>query len=118
MIHKFDEHPTRADRALQIWLILIGKAANRQTITYGMIADLLGYAGAGTLAGMLAPVMYYCRDSSLPPLTCIVVNQDTGLPGDGIGIDPAELNRVRESVYRYAWYGLVPPTVAELNAAG
>ena len=117
MLRTFDENPTAADRALQIWLILIGRAANRQTLTYGMLADLLGFGGAGTLGMMLAPVLFYCDANRLPPLTSLVVNQETGLPGDGIGIDPKDLNRVREAVYRYEWHKLVPPTVAELNEA-
>ena len=36
MLNRFDDNPTNAARALQIWLVLIGKAHNRQTITYGI----------------------------------------------------------------------------------
>jgi putative restriction endonuclease len=115
MTRRFEEHPSQETRALQIWQILIGRAANRQTITYGGLADLLHFKGAGTLAKILGHIMFYCQQNDLPPLTVLVVNQDTGLPGEGlIG---AELNADREKVFRFEWYGLVPPTPVELAAA-
>ena len=64
----FNDNQTNATHALQIWLILIGKASNRQTITYGSLAEMLGFEGAGTLARMLGHVMFYCQQNELPPL--------------------------------------------------
>jgi hypothetical protein len=84
-------------------------------MTYGELAQLLGFKGAGTLANMLGHVFYYCKQNTLPPLTALVVNQDTGLPGEGLtGVD---LNRAREEVYAYPWYRIWPPTVDELRMA-
>ncbi|BAZ87656.1 hypothetical protein [Dolichospermum compactum] len=41
-MHKtFNDNPTHPKRALQIWQILISKAANRQTLTYGMLAKTI-----------------------------------------------------------------------------
>jgi hypothetical protein len=37
MIQRFKTRPTKASRALQIWLVLIGMAHNRQTMTYGIL---------------------------------------------------------------------------------
>ena len=34
MIKHFDESPSDESRALQVWLILIAMAVNRQTVTY------------------------------------------------------------------------------------
>jgi hypothetical protein len=113
MLHLFNEQPSHATRALQIWQILIGKAANRQIMTYGMLAQMLGFRGAGTLAHPLGHIMYYCRATNLPPLTVLVVNQDTGIPGDGLLGD--NLHADREAVFRYDWYGVIPPSPEDLR---
>ena len=42
-IHRFDDDPTNASRALQCYLVLIGCAARRETINYGGLAKRLGY---------------------------------------------------------------------------
>ena len=80
MVEHFSTDPTRPKRAQQIWLILVGLAHKRQTITYGGLAKLLKFKGAGTISSDLSPVMWLCIDQGLPPLTSIVVNQETGLP--------------------------------------
>jgi len=115
MVEKFNDHPNQPYRALQIWLILIGAAKNRQILTYGMVANILGYEGAGTLAHILGHIMFYCQQNELPPLTIIVVNQKTGLPGEGM--TGADLNADRESAFNFDWYSLVPPTPEELKEA-
>ncbi len=43
----FEEDSTVYNRALQIWLVLIGMAHNRQTTTYGALARTLGYTSPG-----------------------------------------------------------------------
>lgn len=85
-------------------------------MTYGQLADLLGYKGAGVFAAKLGHVMCWCEREGLPPLTVLIVNQDTGLPGEGL-TSPADLHREREEVFKFDWYGLVPPSPAELEAA-
>ena len=114
-VRLFDDHRTNANRALQIWLILISKTSNRQTLTYGDLADILGFEGAGTLQNMLGHIMMFCINNGLPPLTVIVVNQETGLPGGGL--IEADLNADRERVYKYKWFGMFPPSPEELQAA-
>lgn len=114
MLRYFNDGPSNAGRALQIWLILIGAAHNRQTLTYGILAGRLGFKGAGVLAHPLGHLMHYCRQHQLPPLTVLVVNQDTGLPGEGL--TEAELNADRENVFNFDWYALIPPSSEELSA--
>ena len=115
MTRRFNDNPTQGSRALQIWLVLIGLAHSRQTITYGQLAEVLGFRGAGTLAQLLGPIMFYCIQNELPPLTVLVVNRDTGLPG--AGLVHADLNADREAVFRCDWYDLVPPSPEQLKAA-
>lgn len=116
MYKTFNENPTHPKRALQIWQILISKAANRQTLTYKMLAELLGFQGSGTLAPMLGHIMYYCQQNKLPPLTVIVVNQTTGLPGNGL-ITANNIHAEREDVFNFDWFAIYPPSVDELETA-
>lgn len=46
----------------------------------------------------------------------LVVNQETGLPGDGL-LSSDDLHAAREKVFNYEWFALVPPTVEELRLA-
>ena len=79
-VRTFDSIRTRKARALQIWQILIGLAHNRQTITYKILSKLLDYKGAGVFAQLLDTIMRYCKQNQLPPLTILVVNENTGSP--------------------------------------
>ncbi|WP_299143085.1 hypothetical protein [uncultured Vibrio sp.] len=116
MIRKFDENTKLEYRALQIWQILVGAAHNRQILTYIHVAKLIGYKGSGTLSRQLGHIMYLCDKWRLPPLTIIVVNQEDGKPGCGLILDGDE-NELREEVYKYDWYNLIPPTTDELAKA-
>jgi hypothetical protein len=80
-----------------------------------MLANMLGYESAGVLSQPLGHIMYYCQQNDLPPLTILVVNQDTGLPGEGL--TGVKLNADRESVFRFDWYSIIPPTPGELSEA-
>lgn len=116
MIKKFNENSTQPTRALQIWLILISKASNRQTLTYKMLAQLLGFKGSGTLAHYLGHIQAFCCQNDLPPLTVLVVNQESGLPGSGF-IESSDLPADREKVFNYDWFGIFPPSHDELGNA-
>ncbi len=107
---------TRLQRALQIWQLLIGAARLRQTLTYSTVADAIGM-GAGTLSQPLELVMRYCERGGLPPLTVLVVNQETGRPGAGLST-LEELNRDRERVFNYAWFQLAPLRPEDLVIPG
>jgi hypothetical protein len=115
MVRRFSQIKKNEWRALQIWQILIAAAHNRQTLTYGLLAKLLGYKGAGVFALQLGHIAHYCNLHGLPPLTSIVVNEETGLPGEGIPVHNALAQR--EAVYRYGWFDLALPTPAEFLQA-
>jgi hypothetical protein len=105
---------TRSQRAMQVWQILVAAAHNRQSLTYGQVADYLEFDGAGVLAQILGKIMVYCDANNLPPLTCLVVKQDTGIPGSGLST-LEDLPRDREAVYRTNWYALPPVQVADFE---
>lgn len=115
MAEKFDDYPHLELRALQIWQILIGKAHARQTITYGMLADILGFGGAGTMGDMLGHIAAYCAFHDLPLLNTLVVGQDSGVPTDGtLGRD---VNEERERVFNCLWFRIYPPAAEALAEA-
>lgn len=109
MIQYFLNENTLENRALQIWQILIGFAYSRKITTYGEIANILDYKGAGTMDRQLGHILHFCAQNKLPPLTVLVVNSDTGLPGDGFD-SILDLHKERERVFDYKWFELVPPS--------
>ena len=105
---------TRSERAMQVWQILVSAAHNRQTLTYGQVAEHLEFEGAGVLAQILCCVMDYCKAKGLPPLTCLVVNQKTGLPGAGL-TTVENLPTDREAVYKHNWFALSPAQISDFE---
>jgi alkylated DNA nucleotide flippase Atl1 len=99
---------TRYQRSSQIWSLLVCAARERKSYTYGQIAEILGFGGAGVMAPLLGPIMWFCEDNEYPPLTVLVVNQDTGLPGEGLSTIE-EVNEDRENVFNFDWFSLEPP---------
>lgn len=120
VLKHFDDNPSLYSRALQIWQILISEARNRRTITYEMLADMLGYKGAGALGKRLGPIWAFCKYHNLPPLTVIVVGKDSGEPGEGleeykdIG---GSFDQTRENVFKYNWFSLYPPSESDFKQA-
>ncbi|WP_197498805.1 hypothetical protein [Halodesulfovibrio spirochaetisodalis] len=109
---------TKYQRALQIWSILICAAKDRKTYTYGGVADILGFEGAGVMGGMLGPIMRYCDENDLPPLTVLVVNQETGLPSSGlITVTKKNMHQRREEVFNFDWFGEEPPQTEDFERA-
>ena len=99
---------TRYQRSLQIWTLLVCAARERKSITYGGVTRALEMGGAGVMSFFLEPVMRYCDRNGYPPLTVLVVNQETGLPGGGL-TTLEEANADRERVYRFDWFAIRPP---------
>ncbi|NPA13437.1 MAG: hypothetical protein GXO45_05580, partial [Aquificae bacterium] len=80
---EYGEGNKSAVRALQAWIYLIGKASNKQLVTYSKLASVMGYRGASALSRILGYIMYFCEENDLPPLIIIIVNKKTGIPGEG-----------------------------------
>ncbi len=112
-VYRFRDAPSLESRACQIWQILVGCAARRETKTYEGLVGLLGHNQPKVLAKQLARILYYCAQNKLPPLTVLVVNKRTGRPGRGLPGSEEERGRLRERVFQHDWYGIVPPTEAQ-----
>jgi hypothetical protein len=104
-------------RAQQAYLLLIGCAAQRATITYGDLAKRMGYrekgGGAGFLAQFLWPLFYWAKENDLPRLGCLVVEANTGEVASEIAA--RFTNADRERVFAFNWYAIQPPTIEELK---
>jgi hypothetical protein len=117
-MHNFNPTASHSDRAVQAWQILVGKAMNRQTITYQDLSILMYRRKApGVLADILGHIAFLCIDNNFPPLTSIVVGKQRGRPGEDIPVDPTTLDQEREKVYQCDWYDIYPPSKRELAKA-
>ena len=80
---RFDQLSSAPARALQIYLVLIGCAANQQTITYTKLAERLGLLTPTWLFPPLSHLAEWCLHEGLAPLTSLAIAEDTGMPGPG-----------------------------------
>ena len=117
MPKQFQNDSTHATRALQVYMILVGCAANQQTIQYRQLGEKMRFGYGPILAGPLERIMNWCTRERLPALTAIVVEKETGLPSSGLtavqeNAFPAEQQRV----FAFDWYSIFPPTLDELAA--
>ena len=112
-----------ATRAVQAWVLLVGhimehkrnrKRGEYPTIIYTEMLARAHYKMIPSSYGrsVLGYLWHWCRSNDLPIITSVVVDQGTGEPGEGIGLDNpvAELRRV----YKIDWHDIMPPTVDEL----
>lgn len=107
----------RSERASQIWAVLAWAATHRQSITYSQLAKLIGVPTAG-LGQLLEPVQSYCLTHEIPPLTAIVVQQGSGLPGSGFtGATAAQYAQAIASVFAYNWLDHGNPQPERLETA-
>ena len=107
---------TRGQRSAQIWAVLSLCARQRQTLTYELLAGLIGVPRHG-LGQLLEPIQSYCILNELPPLSGIVVSAETGAPGEGF-IAAADVPRAQQVVFRFDWSKVAAPTVDALEKAG
>jgi hypothetical protein len=107
----------RSERASQIWAVLAWAARNRQSLTYGQLGKLIGVPTAG-LGQLLEPVQSYCLIHALPPLTVLVVQQESGLPGPGFtGASALQFARSQADVFAQDWLEHGNPQADKLELA-
>jgi hypothetical protein len=108
---------TRAERACQIWSILAWAARNRQVLTYNHISKLIGVPTAG-IGGLLGPIQAYCFQTRIPPLTALVVQQETGIPGAGFtGVNASQIAQAQMEVFEFDWLDHGNPQAEKLELA-
>ncbi|MCF7992863.1 MAG: hypothetical protein K9M02_20680 [Thiohalocapsa sp.] len=108
---------TRSERAAQIWATPAWAAGNRQVLTPGHVAKLIGCPTAA-LGSWLEPIQSHCLLRGLPPLTVIVLQQKTGLPGSGFtGAAATDLAQEQMAVLDFDWLEHGIPGADALDAA-
>ena len=108
---------TRFERASQIWAVLAWAARSRQILTYSNMSELIGVPAAG-LGQNLEPIQSYCILEKIPPLTIIVVQQESGLPGSGFtGASAAEFSKAQMDVFGFDWLKHGNPQPVKLEKA-
>jgi hypothetical protein len=71
---------------LRAYLVLMGCAADRQTVTCDDLARRIDRGGPNLLARPLELVTRWCQRHSLPAIAALVVEQATGLPAPGFAV--------------------------------
>lgn len=105
----------RTERAAQIWPLLAHCATHRQTLSYELLAQLIGVPRPG-LGQLLEPIQSHCIILNIPLLTSLVVGKITGLPGEGF-IGAADVPEAQARVYRFDWLAHPTPSPEELKAS-
>lgn len=103
------------ERAAQVWAVLAWAAHNRQVITYEILSQLTGVPQQG-FALILDHIQCLCDQRGLPPLTSIVVNKESGVPGEGFR-GGEDIPRIQQAVFSYDWLREKAPTAEDLEAA-
>jgi hypothetical protein len=104
-----------SERSAQIWSVLAWAATNRQVLTYRILGKLIGVPARG-LGHLLEPVQSYCLLHGLPPLTILVVSEDTGLPSSGFTA-AEDIPKTQLSVFQHDWLEADAPSPEDLAAA-
>jgi hypothetical protein len=105
----------REERALQLWSLLVLAAKNRQILTYDIVAKATGMMTLG-IGNMLRPIQQYCIENDLPPLTSIIVNGSTGLPGTGF-IAAENVPKAQLETFEHDWTEHKVPSPEEFGDA-
>ena len=110
--------------SVKIWVLLVCAAHERRIYTYEGLAKALGMLGRRDplrMAKLLGPIMHYCNQNELPPLTVLVVNQETGLPGPGLKVegknDDKDMDWHRVRVFKKNWHAITLPNPADFQKA-
>jgi len=106
---------TKYERAAQLWSVLALAASNRQVLTYDIVARLVGVPRPA-IGGFLAPIQAHCIQNSLPPLTILVVSEQTGLPGKGF-IGAEDIPKAQIDVFSYDWIAHGSPAVDDFETS-
>ena len=104
-------------RALQAYLILIGLAWTRRTITSDELSHNRMQHYDDTVSSLVGCVGGWCYENGLPPLAALIVERETELPADGLYTE-SDYPATTQQVYGFDWYSVIPPSPEELASAG
>lgn len=97
------------ERACKAWNVLSDFAINKKLLSYKELGIKTGIHHRA-VKHVLSLIQDYCMDNGYPPLTILVVNQNTGKPGGGfIAWDIENSEDWVNKVYDYNWKSLNNP---------
>jgi putative restriction endonuclease len=100
--HNYGEYAFRA------WPILCQRAAEGSVITYKELGELIGLHHR-QIGRVLGVIQDYCLEAQLSPLTILIVNKNTGQPGEGfIAWDADDIPTGKAQVYIYTNWPALP----------
>lgn len=102
----------RAQRAQQLWSILVLAARNNQILTYGLVATATGVVRP-SIGDFLRPIQQFCTENNYPPLTSLIVSEQSGLPGEGF-IAAENVPAAHVQVFNFNWLELRAPSEEQL----
>src|SRR5687768_18582462 len=102
----------REERAQQLWSLLAWAATNRQILTYSIIAKLTGVPPV-SIGDFLRPIQQFCIENDLPALTSIVVQEESGIPGEGF-IAAEDVPAAQAEVFQHSWLETAAPSAEQL----
>ena len=110
-------------RAAQLWSLCALAARNQQLLSYSTVQHLTGLPKVA-VGGMLGTISGYCMERKLPWLTSIVVNEETGLPGEGLMKaakreygNALNIHAMHARVFIYDWFKEPAPTTKDFEVA-
>ncbi|PIE50522.1 MAG: hypothetical protein CSA38_02685 [Flavobacteriales bacterium] len=109
-----NEEINQEQRAYLAWNVLVEYAQNSKTITYKELGEKISIHHRA-VRFVLDLIQDYCMENQLPPLTILVLNKNSNLPGSGFVAYDIENSRDGiEKVYKYIWKSIPNPfTYAE-----
>ena len=96
---------TQPEQAVLLWPVLALAARNQQILSYSDVQGLTGIAQHG-LGQPLGLIHHCCERQHFPRLNIIVVNRETGLPGEGVPgkeMTPEQVFIERSRVFVFDW---------------
>lgn len=103
------EKVNQEQRAFSAWTILTSCARKNEPITYGELGRQLSIHHRA-IRFILGVIQEFCMTNELPPLTILVLNKQTGLPGEGfIAYDIENSQDGINKVYAFNWSSLTNP---------
>ena len=103
---------TREHICRYIWMLLVNLAKEHKTAYYNDFREEIltefgvKYANR-SIGGLLAPILEHCKICDKPPLTALVINKHTGLPGERFDAEEIfsveAFDRIKERIFAYNW---------------
>ena len=104
-----EENINQNQRAFATWEVLKNCAVQKQSITYKELGEQIDIHHRA-IRIPLHIIQNYCLENELPPLSILVFNQITGLPGDGfIAYDIENSLDGINKVYDFNWVDVQNP---------